>query len=86
MQLQAGKTGLTEFESLSNFWKIAGFPLPQHKLVSKKTDLEQALENFKFPLVMKIMSPDIQHKTDCGGVKAEILTVCRKQKKPGMRS
>ena len=76
---EAGKTGLTEFEAIE-FLENSGLPLPQHKLVSKKTDLEQALENFKFPLVMKIMSPDIQHKTDCGGVKLNILNLSEAEK------
>ena len=67
----AGKTGLTEIEALE-FLKDSGLPLPQHRLVTKKADLNSTLACFKFPLVMKIMSPHIQHKTDCGGVKLNI--------------
>ncbi len=70
----AGKTGLTEIESLE-FLKDSGLPMPQHRLVAKKFDLKSALAGFKFPLVMKIMSPDIQHKTDCGGVKLNINSI-----------
>lgn len=69
--VESGKTGLTEYESIE-FLKDSGLPLPLNKLVSVKKDLTSALVDFKFPLVMKIMSPDIQHKTDCGGVKLNI--------------
>jgi acetyltransferase len=69
--LAAGKVSLTESESIE-FLKDSGLSLPQHKLVTRKTDLESALTDFNFPVVMKIMSPDILHKTDCGGVKLNI--------------
>lgn len=68
---EQGKTGLTEIESIE-ILKDSGLPLPQHKLVAKKEDLNKAMGDIKFPMVMKIMSPDIQHKTDCGGVKLNI--------------
>lgn len=58
---------LTEAESLKI---LAGFDLPvlPHALAASKAELEHAIAETGFPLVMKIMSPDIFHKSDLGGV------------------
>ncbi|PIN77339.1 acetyl-CoA synthetase [Candidatus Woesearchaeota archaeon CG10_big_fil_rev_8_21_14_0_10_34_8] len=50
----------------------ASFPISRILLAENE---EQAVENGKslgFPLVMKIDSPEISHKSDCGGVKTGI--------------
>lgn len=45
-----------------------GFPFNKSVFVSNEQDISQACQNLSFPLVMKIVSPQIVHKTDVGGV------------------
>lgn len=45
-----------------------GIPVPGEALVSTQSAAVAAAEKIGFPVVMKIESPDIQHKTDVGGV------------------
>jgi acetyl coenzyme A synthetase (ADP forming)-like protein len=46
-----------------------GFPFPQKLLVASAAEAARAASAIGFPVVMKISSPDILHKTDVGGVK-----------------
>jgi acetyl coenzyme A synthetase (ADP forming)-like protein len=46
----------------------AGIQVPVHELVHTRADLARAAARVGFPLVMKIVSPDIIHKSDVGGV------------------
>jgi acetyl coenzyme A synthetase (ADP forming)-like protein len=45
-----------------------GIPLPQEALASSAKDAARLASEVGFPVVMKIVSPDILHKTDAGGV------------------
>lgn len=47
-------------------------PVPKHAVVSKEEELSSI--DLKFPLAMKVCSPDILHKTDVGGVRLNIQT------------
>jgi acetyltransferase len=49
-----------------------GFQFPKHMLVRTAADAARAAEKIGFPVVMKISSPDILHKTDVGGVRINI--------------
>jgi len=49
-----------------------GFPLLKNRLVKKASDLEAAAKVVGYPLVMKIVSPQIIHKSDAGGVRLNI--------------
>jgi len=51
-----------------------GIPVPGEELVTNPRDAVAAAERIGYPVVMKIMSPDIQHKTDIGGVILNIKT------------
>ena len=44
------------------------FPLPAHRFVSTSEEARKACADLRFPLVMKIVSPEIVHKSDKGGV------------------
>src|SRR5262249_40421734 len=46
----------------------AGIALPDEVLVTERNALDTAIEKVGFPLVMKIQSPDIAHKSEVGGV------------------
>jgi acetate---CoA ligase (ADP-forming) len=45
------------------------------RLVAKRDDLRAACRAVGFPLVMKIVSPDIVHKTEVGGVVVDVRSV-----------
>ena len=49
-----------------------GFPFPERALAGTAKEAAAIAERIGFPLVMKISSPDILHKTDVGGVKLDI--------------
>ena len=49
-----------------------GFPFPERALARTAKEAAAVAERIGFPLVMKISSPDILHKTDVGGVKLDI--------------
>jgi acyl-CoA synthetase (NDP forming) len=52
----------------------AGLALPEEVLVADRDALDDAISRVGFPLVMKIQSPDIAHKSEVGGVRVNIAT------------
>jgi len=69
--IEKGRTVLTEVES-KEF--LANYEIPISRNALAK-NLEEALKyagNIGFPVAMKVVSPDILHKTDVGGVKINI--------------
>jgi acetyltransferase len=52
----------------------AGIALPDEVLVTEKSALDDAIARVGFPLVMKIQSRDIPHKSEVGGVRVNIAT------------
>jgi succinyl-CoA synthetase beta subunit len=46
-----------------------GIQVPKSQVVSGAAQARQAVSTLKPPLVVKVMSPDILHKSDAGGVK-----------------
>ncbi len=45
-----------------------GVPVPANKIVKRKEDAARAAREIGFPVVMKIVSPQVIHKSDVGGV------------------
>jgi acetyltransferase len=64
---------LSEHDSKS-LLREAGIPLPDEILVAEKSALDAAIARVGFPLVMKIQSHDIPHKSEVGGVRVNIAT------------
>jgi acetyltransferase len=64
---------LSEFDSKS-LLREAGIALPDEVLVTEKSALDAAIARVGFPLVMKIQSRDIPHKSEVGGVRVNIAT------------
>jgi acetyltransferase len=54
--------------------RAAGIALPEEVLVADRDALDAAIAKAGFPLVMKIQSPDIAHKSEVGGVRVGIIT------------
>jgi len=64
---------LSEFDSKS-LLRDAGIALPDEVLVSSRNELDAAIARAGFPLVMKIQSCDIPHKSEAGGVRVNIAS------------
>jgi acyl-CoA synthetase (NDP forming) len=62
---------LTEFASKQALAEI-GLPMPRQALAETREQLLDILDSFKLPVVLKISSVDISHKTDAGGVKLNL--------------
>ncbi len=65
---------ITEEES-KNILKRYGISVPPYALVNSADEAVKATKKIGFPLVMKVVSPQILHKTDVGGVKVGIDNV-----------
>lgn len=60
----AGKALLAQF----------GVAVPRTATVTDASGVEQALEGLALPVAVKVMSPDILHKSDAGGVRINLHT------------
>lgn len=66
-----GRSALTEIEA-KNVFKAYGLPVTPTALAHSEEEAIQLAEQIGFPIVMKIVSPDILHKSDAGAVKVNI--------------
>jgi len=58
---------LNEFES-KKMLSDMGISIPQGSIVKTANDARREAERIGYPVVLKIVSKDIVHKSDCGGV------------------
>jgi acetyl coenzyme A synthetase (ADP forming)-like protein len=65
------RSALTEIEAKQVF-KAYGLPITGTELAKSEEEAVQFANAIGFPIVMKIVSPDILHKSDAGGVKVNI--------------
>jgi 4-hydroxybutyrate---CoA ligase (ADP-forming) len=68
-----GRSNLLEEEGYEVL-EAYGFPTPKSILCTTEQECINAARQIDYPLVMKIVSPDIIHKSDAGGVKVGIKT------------
>jgi acetyltransferase len=66
-----GRTSLTEIEAKDVF-SFYGLPVTSTKLAKSEEEAVKLAKEIGFPIVMKIVSPEILHKSDAGGVKVNI--------------
>ena len=69
----AGRTILTEFES-KQLLKAYGIPIVQTHIALTETDAVKEAAAMGFPVVLKLYSETITHKTDVGGVHLNLRT------------
>ncbi|MGC9394223.1 MAG: acetate--CoA ligase family protein, partial [Anaerolineae bacterium] len=67
----AGRVYLSEIESKKVF-AAYGLPVAMTELATSEDAAVQLAETMGYPVVLKIMSPDILHKSDAGGVKINL--------------
>jgi len=65
------RKGLTEIESKKIF-SAYGLPTVRTEIAKSEEEAVKLAEEISYPLVLKIVSPDILHKSDAGGVKVNI--------------
>jgi len=68
-----GRTSLTEVES-KEILKEAGIAITEIRLAGTRDEAVSAATEMGFPVVLKVVSPDVLHKTDSGGVKLDLKT------------
>jgi acyl-CoA synthetase (NDP forming) len=66
-----GRKILTEVES-KQLLEEAGIPTARARLATSRDAAVQAAGEIGFPVVLKVVSPQITHKTDVGGVKLDL--------------
>ena len=74
-----GRSVLTEFES-KKILKQAGIPVVETKLAKSQKEAASISQKMGFPVALKIISPDVIHKSDSGGVKLSVNSVSEVKK------
>jgi acetyltransferase len=67
----SGRSLLTEIES-KDVLRLYGFPTVQTKLARTEEEAVGLAQALKFPVVLKVHSQSVTHKTDVGGVKLNL--------------
>ena len=68
-----GRVALTEVEA-KELLATAGINVAPTKLATSKQEATSIAKTLGFPVVLKIVSPDVLHKSDAGGVKLNLNT------------
>ena len=66
-----GRDSLTEVEAKQVF-AAYGLPITQNYLAKTEDQAVELAQKIGYPVVMKVVSPDILHKSDAGGVKVNV--------------
>lgn len=69
--VSAGRTALSEPEARA-LLEAYGAPVAPYEVVDSRAAAAEAAASFDGPVAMKIVSPDILHKTEAGGVKLDV--------------
>jgi acetyltransferase len=67
-----GVSGLLSEDKTEELFTLYGLPLPKQELATSAEQAALMAEKIGFPVIMKISSPEILHKTDVGGVRANL--------------
>jgi acyl-CoA synthetase (NDP forming) len=68
LQKAMGEKGDLLLPEAMEFLQACGISVADYQIVHRKEDLGQAIEKIGFPAAMKVISPEISHKSDVGGV------------------
>lgn len=71
-QLLRGRSGLLAEEIAAELFALYDLPIPEQAVALSAKQAEKLAEHIGFPVIAKISSPDILHKTDVGGVRANL--------------
>ena len=68
-----GRTRLSEPEGLK-LLDAYGVPVMPHRVATSPEEAQEAAHQLGLPAVLKVVSPDVEHKTDVGGVEVGLRT------------
>ena len=73
---QARKQGRSALDEAAGKALLAqyGVAVPRTTVVKGPEDVDEALQGLKLPVVVKVVSPEILHKSDAGGVRVNLKT------------
>ncbi len=71
-----GRTVLTEFESKKVLEQI-GVPIVETRLAKTQKEAGLISQEIGFPVALKIVSPEVVHKSDAGGVKLGLNSIAQ---------
>lgn len=74
MAAAAGKVHMLSEAAAKSLLREAGLPIPEGVVVASAAQAAQEAERLGFPVVMKVVSAQIAHKTEAGGVKLGIAS------------
>ena len=66
-------TGLIPEDVVEKLFELYDIPIPKQRLAATKEEAVKAAIDIGYPVIAKISSPTILHKTDIGAVKAHLL-------------
>ncbi len=69
--MREGRKSLLEEEGIE-ILRAYGLPLPKSALAGSAADAVKAARKIGYPVVLKVASPQITHKSDAGGVKVNV--------------
>lgn len=70
-----GSRAVMTLDESRKILELSGIPLNKSQLAKSEEEAIALAEKLGFPLVMKIVSPQVVHKTEVGGVKVNITSV-----------
>ncbi len=73
-KLLAGKTGLLNEEDTASLFSLYDLPFSGGKIATSADEAVTIAKEIGYPVVAKVSSPDILHKTDIGGVRMNLAT------------
>lgn len=76
--LKSGRTLMTEQEA-KQLLQVAGIPIVETRAAYDEEAAVAAAEALGFPVVVKLLSSTITHKSDCGGVQLNLLNAAAVQ-------
>ena len=76
--LKSGRTLMTELEA-KQLLQVAGIPIVETRAAYDEAAAITAAEALGYPVVVKLLSPTITHKSDCGGVQLNLLNAAAVQ-------
>lgn len=69
-----GKSGLLNEDDTVTLFALYGLSAPKQEVAENASQASEIAKRIGFPVIAKISSPDILHKTDIGGVRANLKT------------
>lgn len=73
-QLLKGRTGLLSEEIAAELFALYDLPIPQQAVATNAKEAQELAKSIGYPIIAKVSSPDILHKTDVGGVRTNLTS------------